>query len=86
MNANQEPRPNAQGSNQEDPPLQSNRKCGVYSDDAEQVRRDLFRDAVQQALAKQARASKGKRGRDAQAHCTELLTSNELKFLLNQDV
>lgn len=86
MSANQQPRLGGQNSDQDDPPLPSNRNLDSYPFDAEQLRRDMFHDAVQQALARHAKDSQRKGGRDAQVHSAEILTSCELKFLLKQDV
>lgn len=58
----------------------------MNASDEEQVRRDLFHDAVQQALEKQGRVAQRKIGRGSQPSCTEILTSSELRFLLKQDL
>lgn len=73
----------------------------MNASDKEQVRRDLFHNAVQQALEKQAREKQAlekqalekqgrvaqrKIGRGSQPSCTEILTSSELRFLLKQDL
>ncbi|MDO9583537.1 MAG: hypothetical protein Q7J24_10570 [Desulfomicrobium sp.] len=91
MSANQEPWRDAQGACQDEPPLSSNRDDGMNASDEEQVRRDLFHNAVQQALEKQAlekqgRVAQRKIGRSSQPSCTEILTSSELRFLLKQDL
>jgi tRNA(Ile2) C34 agmatinyltransferase TiaS len=96
MSANQEPWRDAQGACQDEPPLSSNRDDGMNASDKEQVRRDLFHNAVQQALEKQAlekqalekqgRVAQRKISRGSQPSCTEILTSSELRFLLKQDL
>jgi len=58
--------------------------CNVL--DAEQVRRDLFNEAVRQALASQTKALMEKRKKGgAEIDCKGLLTGSELRFLLKQD-
>jgi hypothetical protein len=85
MNSNQEPWRDAQDSNRDDPSLPSNQDFDISLSEAEQARRDLFHEAVQQALARRVKDSQRK-GRDVQLHCAEILTSCELKFLLKQEV
>lgn len=76
MSANQNARPEAAGANTEG-------RTPPSKPDAEQVRRDVFREAVERALARQDRAAA--RGRRGQVNCAEILTTSELKFLLRQD-
>jgi hypothetical protein len=85
MSANQEPWRDAQGACQDEPPSRQIEN-GMNASDEEQVRRDLFHDAVQQALEKQGRVAQRKIGRGSQPSCTEILTSSELRFLLKQDL
>ncbi len=59
--------------------------CGEIHD-AEQVRRDLFSEAVRQVLARQAMALKEKQKREFNdVECRGILTGSELQFLLKQD-
>lgn len=83
MSANQNARPEAAGANSEGRTSPSKRGEGVHAADAEQVRRDVFREAVERALARQDRTAP--RGRGAQVNCAEILTTSELQFLLRQD-
>lgn len=83
MSANQNARPEAAGANTEGRTPPSKPDAGVHAADAEQVRRDVFREAVERALARQDRAAA--RGRRGQVNCAEILTTSELKFLLRQD-
>jgi len=85
MSANQEFRRDAKGSSPAGALLPSDQDVGVSAQDAEQVRRDLFHEAVQQALARQAADLQRRRGRNTPVNSAEILTSSELKFLLRQD-
>ncbi len=60
--------------------------CHEYPD-VEQVRSDLFREAVQQVLARHAKALDGEanKARGTQPLYRSLLTSSELQFLLKPD-
>lgn len=59
--------------------------CGEVTD-AEQVRRDLFNEAVRQALARQDMALREKQKREfSDVECRGILTGSELQFLLKRN-
>ena len=60
--------------------LRDDNDAGREIADAEQVRRDQFKEAVRQALAKQVMAAKKRECENFD--CRALLTRNELHFLL----
>lgn len=86
MSVNQESLQGAQGSSCEESKSCADQFTCGQATDPEQVRRDLFSDAVRQALARQAGALKGRQTRErAEIDCKGLLTGSELQFLLKQD-